>query len=71
MSKSNSFRFILCLLFLALVSLIPSGAQSERPKNVIKASHIGTMSVVVTCANDADPTGKEIAYHTLLISCGK
>ena len=70
MTKRGSIRFLFCLLALAVVSLIPSGAQSERPKVVCKATRLGPMAVAITCLNSADPTGHKLG-DTLIISCGE
>jgi hypothetical protein len=70
MTKRGSVRFLFCLLALAVVSLIPSGAQSERPKNICKATHLGIYTVAISCTNGSDPTGRKLG-ETLLISCGK
>lgn len=70
MTKKGSLRFLFCLLALAVVSLIPSGAQSERPKVVCKSTRLGPMAVAIVCLNGADPTGHKLG-DTLIISCGK
>ena len=70
MTKRSSNRFMFCLLLLALASLIPSSAQSDKPKNICKATHLGPMAVAITCLNGADPTGNKMG-DTLIISCGK
>lgn len=71
MTKRSMARFAVCLLVLVIVSLVPSGAlQSDKPKNVCKAVHLGPMSVAITCLNGADPTGNKYG-DTLIISCGK
>ena len=70
MTKRSSNRFMICLLLLALASLIPGNAQSDKPKNICKATHLNPMSIAVSCTNGSDPTGRKVD-EVLIISCGK
>lgn len=42
----------------------------NRPKSVVKTSHLGPNAVAITCLNGADPTGQKVG-SVLIISCGK
>lgn len=71
MSKRTMWRFFACIVAMAVLAIVPSGAQSERPKNICKAVHLGTRDVAVSCLDGADPTVKGNTSGFLIVSCGK
>jgi hypothetical protein len=58
------------LLIFALLILSCSLVCGES-KNILTVKRVNPSAVVLSCTNGADPTGKEIAYHVLIISCGE
>lgn len=57
--------------YLIVALMLVSAVCLGESKQVLQVKRINTNTVVMSCANGADPTGKEIAYHVLLISCGE
>lgn len=65
-------RILTILFVVALVALTAMSAQEVvKLKAVIQTKKLTPRAIVVSCADGADPTGKEISYHILLVSCGK
>lgn len=56
--------------YLVLVLVLAYSLAASEPKYICKTSHLGPMSVAVTCLNGADPTGTKVG-DTLIISCGR
>jgi hypothetical protein len=45
-------------------------AQTEKPKNIYKLTHLSRSEAIVTCQNGADPTFKRLTGNAVMISCG-
>jgi hypothetical protein len=57
--------------YLLIAVLLMSAVCLGESKQILQVKRINPSNVVLSCANGADPTGKEIAYHVLVISCGE
>jgi hypothetical protein len=45
-------------------------AQSSKPKNVYKLTHLSPSEAIITCQNGADPTFKNLTGNAVMVSCG-
>lgn len=62
---------------IALITLVLMGVinvacilRQGEFKQVLQVKRVNSKVIVLSCADGADPTGLEIAYHVLSISCG-